>query len=139
MAIVGEAGAACARSPVTDQSPRAPEARAVLGQRFDLRVGETAVLQAETLTITFERVAEDSRCPRDTTCVWEGDAAIRLAVRGADAAAGTLTLHTQAAAVREAEFQEYRVRLVQLAPWPQTSGGIPADRYVATLTVSRSR
>lgn len=37
---------------------------------FSLGVGETANL--EDLSITFKRVTEDSRCPKDVNCVWAG-------------------------------------------------------------------
>lgn len=33
------------------------------------------------VSITLVAVIEDSRCPRDTTCVWEGKASVKILVR----------------------------------------------------------
>ncbi len=111
---------------------------ASLGQDFELRIGETVEIDGEPLVVTFERVVEDSRCPTNVTCVWAGDAVVRIRLQGAKAEAGTLDLHTQSDANREGGFERYRVRLVQLLPAPQDSGGIPPERYVATLIVVRT-
>jgi hypothetical protein len=128
--VVGT-GAACITAPAASQSQP-------LGRNFDVRVGQIVQIAGEMLTVTFERVAEDSRCPTNVKCVWEGDAVVRVALQGQNAERGTLDLHTQAAAKREADFQKYRLRLVQLVPWPKDSGGIPAETYIATLVVTRS-
>jgi hypothetical protein len=132
IAAIAGLGASCATTP-TGAPSESP-----LGANFDVRVGQAVQITGETLTVTFERVAEDSRCPTNVKCVWEGDAVVRLALQGQKAERGTLNLHTQANAQREAAFQVYRVRLVQLVPWPKDSGGIPAETYVATLNVTRS-
>ncbi len=131
VAVIVSLGAACMTAPAASQSQP-------LGRNFDVRVGQTVQIAGETLTVTFERVAEDSRCPTNVKCVWEGDAVVRVTLQGQNAERGTLNLHTQAAAAREADFQKYRLRLVQLVPWPKDSGGIPAETYIATLVVTRS-
>ena len=33
------------------------------------------------VAITLVAVLEDSRCPRDTTCIWAGEAAVKILVR----------------------------------------------------------
>ena len=109
---------------------------ASLGQEFDLRVGGSARISGEPLTITFESVVTDSRCPTNTTCVFEGDAIVRLNIEGANAGRLTLDLHTQANGPREGRFQTYGIRLVRLAPERQNSSAIPSDQYIATLIVS---
>lgn len=50
------------------------------GEVVELAVGETVALAGEARTVTFARVAEDSRCPRGVTCVWAGRAVVELAV-----------------------------------------------------------
>lgn len=45
---------------------------------FTLRYGQTVRL-ASGPSITFENV-EDSRCPRNTVCVWEGEVRVHLRV-----------------------------------------------------------
>ena len=48
-----------------------------LGQPFDLRAGQSAVVPGG-LKVTFDRVVSDSRCPIDAICVWAGEAVIAL-------------------------------------------------------------
>jgi hypothetical protein len=44
-----------------------------------LRVGETR--SAHGISVTFETVISDSRCPLDVVCVWAGDANARFVIR----------------------------------------------------------
>lgn len=125
-------------APAPAASPGTPRSSAPLGKNFDARIGERVDIAGESLAVTFEKVVEDSRCPTGTTCIWEGDAVVRLGLRGARAATGTLDLHAQMPSQREGAFQNYRVRIVQLVPWPKDGTGIPASQYVATLVVVRS-
>ncbi|MFC2021559.1 hypothetical protein ACFLU1_07285 [Chloroflexota bacterium] len=45
-----------------------------LEEEFTLSPGRGAVIREEHFEITFLEVTEDSRCPKDVTCVWEGRA-----------------------------------------------------------------
>ena len=63
--------AACNRG-LTEVSP---------DQEFDLSVGQSVRVAGRDLVITFESVPADSRCPVDATCVWAGNAQVRLRVR----------------------------------------------------------
>lgn len=58
-----------------------------LGEPFTLTPGESAMVDG--VRITFERVGQDSRCPPDVTCIWAGDAEVKLTVGGVE-----VTLHT---------------------------------------------
>ncbi len=48
------------------------EDKARLGEEFTLPIGQSVVITGEDLDIKFVEVSEDSRCPKDVTCVWEG-------------------------------------------------------------------
>jgi hypothetical protein len=108
-----------------------------LGEVFTLRVGESASLREAGLSLRFERVTEDSRCPVGVTCVWEGDAVVRVVVSagGKDA---TLDLHTQANFARELVHEGYRVRLVKLEPLPQADRPTDPRAYVASFLVEKT-
>jgi hypothetical protein len=51
-----------------------------LGESFSLLEGQSIAIPSENLTVTFERVVLDSRCPADPEayCTWEGIAEIEL-------------------------------------------------------------
>ena len=46
--------------------------KARLGEEFSLPIGQSVMITGEDLVIKFVEVSEDSRCPKDVTCVWEG-------------------------------------------------------------------
>ena len=50
---------------------------------FEIALGEASVLEPEGLQIEFESVKNDSRCPQDAVCVWEGMAEIQLRLTAA--------------------------------------------------------
>ena len=127
----------CTKSPSTPQAPRT-EGSAALDQPLTLHVGETAALAGTTLSLTFERVPEDSRCPINVNCVWAGNAVVRLAVRVAGAPRVPLVQHTTTNDNRGDKKDAYLERLVQHAPARTEGTALTQDQYAATLTVVRS-
>lgn len=106
-----------------------------LGEPFTLAPGETAQVEGAGLTVTFESVSADSRCPMDVTCVWEGDAVVLVSARPATAV--PRELHTSGRFTTEAEVGEYRVRLVALTPVPRQGASPAPGEYRATVVVTR--
>ena len=123
-----------AAAPVPD-SVTAGQGEVPIGQPFTVRAGSTVHISGRTLTVTFDRVLEDSRCPEDTTCVWAGDAVVRLRLQGGRAENAVLDLHTHANYPQEGTFQKHRLRLVGLAPARRDNSTIPPENYVATVVV----
>ncbi|HEX6562438.1 MAG TPA: hypothetical protein VF016_10485, partial [Nitrososphaera sp.] len=60
---------------------------AELDKPFKLKIGQRAALDSEKITISLLNVTEDSRCPSDVVCIWQGQASIRVSaeVNGTDA------------------------------------------------------
>ena len=108
-----------------------------LGERFELGVGESARIEPEALDVALVAVDSDSRCAVGVSCVWEGDAVVRLRVGAAGAEAQTLELHTAARERRAASYRGYGVRLVGLAPRPVAGRATPPEEYRASLEVAR--
>ena len=103
------------------------------GEPFDLALGESAVVAGE-FRVTFERVAEDSRCPEGAECVQAGNAAAAFAVES-EAGMATLTLHT-GREPRSAAAMGGELLLVELAPRPRADQAAAGTPYVATLIAS---
>ncbi|HEX9424081.1 MAG TPA: hypothetical protein VF899_12625 [Pyrinomonadaceae bacterium] len=112
-----------------------------LNRPFSLRAGQEVTLRGERLRIKFEAVEEDSRCPANVTCVWAGNAAVRLAFSTSHRDRKSLTLNTgkSATLVGERQYRGYKVRLLGLSPYPQSDQKIGARDYVVTLLVSKER
>ena len=134
--LAGCAGAAGSSEPGGSAGPVVSQGTTPAAAS-DLRVevGGTVVVEDGALEITFTEVASDSRCPRGETCIWEGDAVVRLAVRsGADN--GALELHTSSRSARAAGFAGWSIELVALEPEPVAGKPVP-PAHVATLRVVR--
>lgn len=110
--------------------------RAELEQPFTLRVGQSA--QVESLTITFLRVVQDSRCPTDVLCFWRGDAEVELLVIHPETGRKRIMLHTMWRR-RATPVDEYLLRLNRLDPYPKTTFPIPQREYRVTLTVLEAK
>lgn len=100
---------------------------------FALDLLETARLDDE-LVIRFAAVAEDSRCPEDVRCVWEGNAEISLVAAGLGRSPTDLSLNTNPGFPTTAVHLGYTIRLIGLEPYPRTDVDAPAP-YRATLVV----
>lgn len=141
LAVLCAAGlAACSReSTAPAQAPGPPVAAASatvsLDQPFELGVGRSATVAGEGVTVRFEGVPSDSRCPTGVQCVWAGDALVH-AVLSKDRKAFGAELHTTLDP-RSVDYLTYNVALVSLAPYPSTSGSISQSQYRATFVVTR--
>jgi hypothetical protein len=114
-----------------------------VGREFKIKVGRVVTLDGGNLRVRFDRVASDSRCPVDVTCVWAGNAEVQLEVsaKGWRRWQGqrTLKLNTNASTERpgEEQYRRYTIKLVGLSPQPRSRRKIPAGQYTATLLVSK--
>ena len=128
--LLALATAACPRPLATP--PATVSAR--LGEDVRLAPGQTATFEGQPLTVAFLRVAEDSRCPRDVTCIRAGEAKVEVEMRILPDQVENALLVTPIEP-RSAEFGPYTVHLVGLEPVPVSTE--PDPRYVATLRVDR--
>ena len=85
-----------------------------LDQTFWLRIGQTAQFPKADLSVTFRAVSEDSRCPQDVVCVWEGNGQVQLEVRSGSSVR-TVALNTTTRP-RDVPVGSYQFRLEKLAP-----------------------
>ena len=109
-----------------------------LNREFKLKVGERAMLKGTQLRIKFLAVENDSRCPKDVTCVWAGNAAVSLHLSNRT---GSQTIirntSTSPQFVTDSEYRGFRVKLVSLSPYPRSKRKIAPGDYIATLLVSK--
>jgi hypothetical protein len=120
------AATACTESPT---GPAVP-----LDTGFTLSPGESRAIEGTTLTIRFNGVTGDSRCPADAVCIQGGSAEVRITA-ASDASTRDLVLMT--GDMRPVQHGPFTIALVQLAPYPFSSRTIPPEDYRATLRVTR--
>jgi hypothetical protein len=124
--------AACAASATTPTS-----ATANIGEPFELAPGQVAPIAGTSVQVRFDRVTDDSRCPTEVQCVWEGDATVVLALDDKSSDPDTRDLHTSRRYAREAQYHGLVIRLEDVKPYPRTSDRIPAGDYRITLLVEK--
>ena len=122
-----------------DAPAKETEQAARLGRAFKLRAWDHVTLPRERLRIKFASVKEDSRCPADVKCVWAGNAAVRLEVSipGKGSKTLTLNINNSSSSVDENQYGGYKLKLVELSPYPRSDRKIRPGDYVATLLVSK--
>jgi hypothetical protein len=103
-------------------------------QEVEVKIGER--VSVEGLKISFERVAEDSRCPQDVTCVWAGNAKVVLKLSKTGRRAAQATLNT-GLEPKHKLYYGYDVKLVSLSPSRMKGEKIKRGDYVATVVVTR--
>lgn len=106
--------------------------------QFQLKVEQTAILESENIKIKFLNVTQDSRCPSDVTCVWEGQAIIVVNIKKDDQDLGNFKLTQQGGQEKLAvqNFVGQKIELIEVNPYPKSTEEIQLSDYVATLVVS---
>jgi hypothetical protein len=100
--------------------------------------GQSAPIDPATgLTVRFDAVTEDSRCPIDANCISAGRAVVKVTVTSANVATG-LQIQSDPLAARTAAAGEVRVEWRQLEPYPSYWHPVQPSDYRLTLRVVRN-
>ena len=100
------------------------------GTSFTLAPGQAAAVNGTDVRLTFRQVREDSRCPVDVTCVWEGDAKIDVVISREGVADSTKLLSIRPPN-NAAQAGSLRIRFVGLTPVPRQADGTVKRNYLA--------
>jgi hypothetical protein len=134
--MLSAALAACSSAVAPTRDALSPDASVLTGARTDtvsVRLGSSAVLDGGRLELKFEARVAESRCPANVTCVWAGDAHVRLITRVAGGTATEVDLHT-ALQPNTLKVDCYTISMIGLTPYPGT--GRDTETPVAILRVS---
>jgi hypothetical protein len=131
----------CTRSLSREGQTQKREAiQARLDEPFAFRFGQTARIEGEKIEIEFADVTEDSRCPVNVTCVWEGQVTIALdiSIGGKQPAYYHLTRRAVHEELASANIDGYSMTLLKVKP-PKTKDKIELAEYIVTLSVSKTQ
>ena len=123
---------ACSSDPGLQTGPIVPN---VVGDtaRAELKLGQ--MLSLDGITIRFVSVEEDSRCPTDVTCVWEGNLSARLV---ADGAGGERTIIVKTTTEpREVEYGGWTISIGGVSPEKHSERRIEEGEYTLRLVLAR--
>ncbi len=110
-------------------------ATALAAALLEIPVGESRPVDGN-LTVGFENVPSDGRCPIGLFCFWEGDAACSMWATLDDGSRYEFTLHTSAMFERSKDVGIYTIQLVRLDPYPVFSDPRDPEAYVSTVMVT---
>ena len=91
-----------------------------------------------TLTVCLDSVLNDSRCPSNSICVWQGLATARFSVRENNKA-HTITLATRNFGFyrRDTIVEGFRIEFINLGPQRKDETPVNYNDYIAELKVTK--
>ena len=105
-----------------------------LDKEFTIKINQT--ISVDNLKATFLEIVEDSRCPSDVTCIWQGRASIKMNVEnGVQNNDIILTIGENSTA----QMEIYKINLSDLNPYPISTKKISPEEYVATMNISKNK
>ena len=97
-------------------------------QEMTLRVGEEKAVSKSVVRLAFGLVVEDSRCPIDAVCVWQGNAMVELGIRAGMGPTQPIRLNTTLEP-RSTVWNGIRISLLELQPAPRAAEPTKPDAY----------
>lgn len=114
-----------------DAAPQFPSESCV-----SIQVGISKTDTKSRIKVTFVEMVEDSRCPADVTCVWAGNAKIRIQV-SKTGRSKNIDLNSTLAN-EDNTFAGYTFKLVKLTPEPRSNIRINKNGYIATISLIKT-
>ena len=129
--MTGLSGSICEKRP----APFVPGSHSfVLGDTLVVRIAETWADESNTISVRFDSMAEDSRCPLHVECFWQGNAkAMLTCVSGTGHA--EFGLNTYSGFPRDTTVFGRDVTLIDVMPYPVWQVPISKEDYSVKLVV----
>jgi hypothetical protein len=105
-----------------------------LNTEFTLAPGDTMTMEGEPLSLSFNRVTGDNRCPADAVCILGGSADVSVRIVS-DRSTREYVLRT--GDMQPVQHDGFTIGLVQVQPYPFSARPIEPDEYRATFKVTR--
>jgi hypothetical protein len=114
-----------------------------------LAPGQSASVTGTDLTITFDSIVSDERCPSDIECAASGPVTVSLSVQQGEGAPNDFTLQTFTdqtgrspnvqfeGVTNRAEVGDYAIQIASVTPYPQNlTTKIDPSQYRVSLLIS---
>jgi hypothetical protein len=116
----------------SDKTPATPSP---IAREVILAPGQTASVEEASISIRFQGVTGDSRCPGDAICITGGSAQVNIEVIPARGDRQPYVLHT--GDMRPVTHGDLTIGLKELSPYPFVTRPIQPGDYRAKLEVTR--
>jgi hypothetical protein len=108
-----------------------------IGEPFLIQIGKEVYFKNENLTIMFESVPQDCRCPEGAVCIWAGYVEIALKAVKQGQQPLELKLSTLDGDRDSVAFTGYSLHLVDVTPYPSIERERDTTAYQAELILKR--
>ena len=106
----------------------------MLGEAFDLKVNQTTVNQNEDVKFRIKEILEDSRCPDEVMCVWEGQVRMDVEIEIDNS---TFTKELIYYSTNPLECGGYNFRVLSVLPGTQLDETIALEDYVFSMLIEK--
>lgn len=107
---------------------------ALTHEQIDFKLDRTIRYEDAPISLRFDAIVEDSRCPSSTDCVWAGRFIANMTMTREDGSTRNFMVQLD----KPITVFGYSVQLTDVRPYPTEGKTIPAKDYVITLAVERS-
>lgn len=110
-----------------------------LGEPVTIGFQETIAYCEAPISITFSKILEDSRCPENVMCIWQGLAEVEvlIEVNGQEVAYLLSTYPTFRNTTSEVQIQGFSFSLQTVTPFPNTTKSYSEKDYNIQLLVEK--
>lgn len=134
--VVVMAVLACAEATEPELSPDV--ALVTAATEVTVRMGQEAAVGGSAVKIQLLRVPEDSRCPIDAICVWQGNAVVEVGIRAGMGPTVPLQINTDLEP-RHADWHGLRLTVLELQPAPRAAKPTRQEDYAARIRIEPIR
>jgi len=99
-----------------------------------LKIGESANIDSDLIMTLLE--IEDSRCPSDVLCVWQGTVTAKIKLEKGGLDLGVYSIPMETIQSNEQIFEGYYISLTNVEPYPESTNPIKSPSYSLTFFVS---
>jgi hypothetical protein len=97
-------------------------------------------ISGDKLSLCFESLISDSRCPANAMCVWQGTAVAKFSLTKNDERISfeLATINMSPNYHKDTTLMGYKIEFVDLSPYPGTvATPVPAEQIKAELKITR--
>lgn len=121
------------------KKPKAGYSTVKLDDFFELKMNQSAAVTDNDLKLTFTGVPEDSRCPKFTNCIQEGQVRLTLtAVIGGKSQTVEFTRKPSDKGPTTVAVEKFKIQLYDVQPYPESGKKIKLEDYTARMAVRKA-
>lgn len=109
-----------------------------LSDTVTVAYNQTITNNDENISLRFSKLLREDRCPLSMECFWEGNAEVQFEFTGEDTES-TFSLNTFSGFTRDTTISDYRIRLIDLKPWPTSKEFIIPSQYRARVMIYKQK